>query len=430
MITKALYRYLTHAARPFLNIWPHVRARQGKEISHRISERFGIAKTPRPMGQIVWFHAASNGEALSALPLIEYFLNLETPPYIVVTTMTVTAAHLIESRTPKTHVTHQFIPYDHPSWIKKFHAHWQPDMAVWIESELWPNHLAELKKRNIPSVLVNARLSDRSVKRWTMARHWFQSMMSAFDVILAQTERDKDNIKSLGIDRVQSIGNLKDYAGALPYDEHALTDLQNCVGARPVVLFASTHNPEEKMAAEIHTQLKADFPNVLTIILPRHPKRAKDIIDQINQGPALKIAQRSLKMSPRSDTDIYLADTLGETGLFYKFCPIVFIGNSMNAKPGGGHNMMEPAWFDCAIITGHDNHNFSTLAKEMPGKNALKIINNQNELANEAKALLQDSSAQKNMADKAYEYAEHKHKSGLSAIIKAIELPCQRAEIL
>jgi len=343
--------------------------------------------------------------------------------------MTVTGADLITKRVVPENFTHQFIPYDHPSWINAFHDFWKPVMALWIESELWPNHLNELKKRNIPGVLLNARLSDRSVKRWSNARAWFYDMMSCFDIVLAQTDRDEINLKSLGIENVTVKGNLKDLAPALPYDIHAVDDVCGVIESRPCVLFASTHAPEEKIARDVHLELKKEFPNLLSIIIPRHPKRGEEIAHDLNKD-GINIARRALKMSPRSDTDIYIADTLGEMGLFYHLCPIVFVGNSMGTKPGGGHNLLEPAWHQCAIVTGDDVHNFSVQAKDLTDKNACIIVNNINELKDNLKSLLNNGDMQKSLSQNAYDYASIIQADGLGTIIDAIKPTCEKAGML
>jgi 3-deoxy-D-manno-octulosonic-acid transferase len=414
---------------PILKLWAYKRARDGKEIACRISERFGQSMRERPSGKIIWIHAASNGEALSALPLIEYLCTLPSAPRILMTTMTVTAAHLIASRTDMDRVIHQFIPYDNPAWIEHFHGRWQPDMAIWVESELWPNHLAELKKREIPAVLLNARLSDKSLKKWMKAKLFFQSMMKVFDIVLAQTKRDENHLKSLGLENIQTKGNLKDYAPALPHDAHALTDIENGIGGRPVVLYASTHAPEEDIAFGIHHNLKKIIPDLLTIIVPRHPKRGEELANDMNRDD-INIARRSLKMSIRRDTDIYIADTLGELGLFYAACPIVFVGNSLGTKPGGGHNLLEPAWFQCAILSGNDLHNFSILADEMPKANACKIVSDRHELENCIRDLLNNSDTVHQMADNAYDYVSQKQEIGMKDILAAIEPTCKKAGIL
>lgn len=423
------YKFLTILGTPLLARLPYWRAKQGKDIPARVKERFGISAIPRPQGKLVWFHAASNGESLSALPLITALMELPSAPTILVTTMTVTAARLMDQRLPEGCI-HQFIPLDHPKWIEKFHDHWQPDLVLWIESELWPNHLRALKERNIPSALLNARLSDKSVGRWKLIPAFFQSLLSCFSIILAQTPRDQNNLQSLGVSNVTCKGNLKDIAIPLPFDPIAFDDLRLCTAGRTIMLYASTHDGEEMIAARIHQRLKSDFPNLLSIVIPRHPKRGPEIIAEIQKETDLILAQRSLKMSPRINTDVYLVDTLGELGLFYSLCDIVFVGNSMNVKPGGGHNLLEPALLNCSIISGNDLHNFSTLADEMPKANACTIVDNEDDLYTAIKMNIENDTVREEKTSNAFQYALKKQEGGLGQIFSSLHPLLNTAKLL
>lgn len=424
-----IYTSLTRLSWPILRILPHIRARQNKELNTRINERFGQSSIQKTSSKIIWIHGASNGEILSALPLVDYLINLPSKPTILMTTMTVTGANLVSKRTDPERVIHQFIPYDYPEWISRFHKNWAPDMVIWIESELWPNHLKYIRKNNIPAVLLNARLSDKSVRNWKKVQTSFHQMMSAFQIILAQTERDKTNLNMLGINHVLVESNLKDLSLPLPVDNYALKDLQSCKGNRPILLYGSTHDPEEKMAYDIHQKLKISFPSLLTIIVPRHPKRGENIATALNKEGA-SIALRSLKMSPRTNTDFYIADTLGELGLFYSLSDIVFVGNSMGCNPGGGHNLLEPAWFNCAIVSGDSLHNFSVQAQEMPAVNACRIVSSNEELYETFKVLLTNKNIQATLAHNAYTYVKDKQAIGLQHITNAIEPSCKKAGLL
>lgn len=426
-----LYKSCVWGATPLLKTLPYRRVKYGKEIKTRIPERFGSPNINRPDGPLIWIHGASNGEILSIIPLVEYLKSLPSAPHILITTMTVTAAKLLEQRLGKDDYTHQFIPYDHPLWIKRFHNHWKPDFVIWVESELWPNHLGELKKRNIPSVLLNARLSDKSAKTWAKFKSFFESTTSCFDVILAQSDPDKQRLQSLGLSQTQYIDNLKNMAAPLPYDPVAADDIRGVIESRPTILYASTHTPEEQMAFDIHQSLKQKYPDLLTIIVPRHPKRGEELTNNFaSQHPDLHIALRSLKMSPRINTDIYIADTLGEMGLFYHLCPVVFVGNSIGTNPGGGHNLLEPAWHGCAIISGDSLFNFSDQEKEMPQHHALNIVSSAQELEKTLDDLLQSPDTVQSMSDNAFDYVLDKQKNGLNRIIEAIEATCKKAKLL
>jgi len=423
------YRVATILAQPVLKVIAHRRLKNKKEIKSRINERFGITKTARPNGKIVWIHGASNGEILSILPLIEYLKSLPSAPHILITTMTVTAAQLLEKRLQSHDYIHQFIPYDTPKWVESFHDHWKPDMAIWVESELWPNHLSALKNHNVPSALLNARLSEKSAGKWRSFQKTFTSITSCFETILAQSTGDLDRLMSLGIGRVRYAGNLKDISPALPFDPVAADDIRAVIETRTTLLFASTHDPEEKMIAAAHQKLKSDHPDLLSIIVPRHPKRGEAIAHELN-GNGLSVALRSLKMSPRMNTDIYVADTLGEIGMFYHLCPIVYVGNSIDTTPGGGHNLLEPAWHGCAIISGDSLFNFTDQANAMSESGAVNIVSSPDELINAAHDLLINTDKAQNMTNNAYNYVEVKQASGLDKIIDHVEQTCQRAGLL
>jgi len=426
-----LYQTCVWGMTPLLAALPYRREKQGKEVKSRIPERFGKTNINRPIGKLIWIHGASNGEILSAIPLVDHLKSLPSAPHILITTMTVTAARLLEQRLDPNDYIHQFIPYDHPLWVKNFQDHWKPDFVTWVESELWPNHLAAIKKRNIPSVLLNARLSDKSARTWSRFQKTFKNITSCFDIILAQSNPDKNRLQSLGLEQAQYIDNLKNMAAPLPYDPIAADDIRGIIEKRPTILFASTHAPEEQMAFDIHQSLKKTIPDLLSIIIPRHPKRGEVLAsDFVSQNPDINIARRSLKMSPRLNTDIYIADTLGEMGLFYHLCPLVYVGNSIGTHPGGGHNLLEPAWHGCAVISGDSLFNFSDQESEMPKFGALNIVSSQHELEKSLLSLLKNADKQKSMSDNAFDYVREKQSNGLNAIIEAIEPTCKNAKLL
>ncbi|PZO84230.1 MAG: 3-deoxy-D-manno-octulosonic acid transferase, partial [Micavibrio aeruginosavorus] len=271
-----LYETLIRAGKPALEMLLRARARRGKEDSLRINERKGRASIKRPAGKIVWVHAASVGEAQSALILINAMDNAAPDTHIVVTTGTVTSATLMERRLPA-NAFHQYVPLDHPVWVKSFLDHWQPDLALWMESELWPNMLGALKRRNIPAILVNARLSENSFRNWSMAKGAASKILGTFDLILAQTKADAHRFESLGAKNVTAGDNLKYGAAPLPYDELSLSALSLTVDGRPVWVYASTHEGEEDLACRVHARLKETIPSLLTIIVPRHPERREDV---------------------------------------------------------------------------------------------------------------------------------------------------------
>ena len=394
-----LYRLFTNAGGPLIDGLLRRRLSQGKEDAARISERRGIASRPRPDGKLIWIHAASVGESQSSLALIEKLLEAEPETHVLQTTGTMTSAHLMQERLPPRSF-HQFVPVDRLSWVRTFLDHWQPDIALWMESELWPNLVQETARRNIPSVLVNARMSQRSFGRWRRFSGTARKLLSSFSLCLAQTEEQADFLRHLGASPVQYLGNLKFSAAALPAEVSALNEAKAELGDRPLWLAASTHPGEEEMAADVHDRLSVEWPDLLTVIVPRHPARGDEI------AKALRARGRSASLKSSGDGfagDIYVADTLGELGLFYRLATVAFIGGSMASH--GGHNPLEAAQLDCAVVLGPDMGNFTTVARELlDAGGALQASDGAAVAASVAK-LLRDPAAQVRQAEAAAQVA-------------------------
>jgi 3-deoxy-D-manno-octulosonic-acid transferase len=394
------YRLLTNAAGPFIPRWLDLRARRGKEDPARLNERRGQAVMPRPAGRLVWFHAASIGEALSILPLVDAAASQSWN--VLVTTGTVTSARLMAERLPTKHqgvrVFHQFAPLDRPAWIRAFLDHWSPDLVLWTESELWPNTLTEIAARKIPAVLLNARLSDKSFRGWKRWPGFAKHILGTFALVIAQSDQDKQRFANLGAAHVVGAGNLKHAAAPLPCDEQVLADLRAAVGKRPHWLASSIHPGEDIIVAEAHYAAKARHPGLLTVIVPRHPARAAEMSAAI-AAKALKVARRSAGDAITADVDIYIGDTLGELGLFYRLCDLVFMGKSLAV--GGGQNPAEPAHLGCALLLGADMSNFRDAAADFIACGAAIEVRNGVALAAAVDWLLQDDRTRKRMGEAA-----------------------------
>jgi 3-deoxy-D-manno-octulosonic-acid transferase len=379
-----IYRLLTGLLQPLAVLSLRWRCRRGKEDPRRLPERYGFAGSPRPPGPIVWIHAASVGEAIGTLSLIERLLQARPGIEVLLTTGTTASARLLERRLP-THARHQFVPLDLSRSIARFLDHWRPDLAIWVESELWPNLVLATQARHIPMVLVNGRLSARSYRRWRLFPGLIRPLLGAFTECLAQDDEQAVRLRRLGAPQVESIGNLKASAAALPVDPQELERLRQQIGKRPVWLAASTHAGEEEIAARVHRRLRAAHRDMLTLIAPRHPARAAEIA-AILADFGLKLAQRSAGAAIAADTDIYLADTMGELGLFYRLAGIAFVGGSLT--PRGGHNPFEPARLGCAVLHGPDMRNCADLAAALAAAGASKTVGNDAELAGAVSVLL------------------------------------------
>lgn len=385
MIT-ALYKIVSVAAAPFLPILLRSRMRAGKEDRSRLSERMGVSGQARPEGALVWLHAASVGETMSSLVLIQKILDTNSAVSILLTTGTVTSAELAAKRLPAKAI-HQFCPLDVPRWVDRFLAHWRPDTALWIESELWPNLVLGANRAGVPMALVNARLSKRSERRWAKARRTFRQLVSKFSVVLCQTQDGADAFRSFGIAHADCVGNLKFSAPPLPFSHDDKLMLEKCIDGRPVWLAASTHPGEEEIVFDAHARLRSDFPNLLTILVPRHPNRASEI-EAAAKAYSTAVTRRTVDPVIGKDVEIHIADTLGELGLFYALSPIAYVGGGMGSL--GGHNPIEPAQRDTAILYGPDRGNFTTVAAELEAVGAAQVVSSSDELSKAVSLLLTD----------------------------------------
>lgn len=394
------YRLLTNIGIPLINIYLRRRLKNGREDSTRFPERKGTPSLPRPSGKLVWCHAASVGEAMSLLALINKLRDTCPQTSILVTTGTVTSATLMAKRLPSG-AFHQYVPVDRAPWVEKFLNHWQPDLAIWIESELWPNMLAAIRKRQIPAALLNARMSEKSFRSWQrFAPAWSKELLSTFSLILAQTERDAQRLSALSARQAQCVGNLKFAAAPPSCNETELASLRKKIGQRPVWLMASTHPGEEELALSAHKSLSPRHKNLLTIIVPRHPARGDELERMITQEHNLRMARRAHNEPVKPETEIYLADTLGELGLLYRLSPIVVMGGSF-LPDSGGHNPIEPAQLGAAIILGPNMKNFEEVARAFLNHAAAIQLNANGDLASQVENLMTDSESRKKLSQAA-----------------------------
>lgn len=384
-----LYQFLTFCATPFIARHLERRKRKGKEDPGRLDERIGISSLSRPNGPLVWIHAASVGESIAVLPLMNALLDHYRHLNVLVTTGTVASAQLIENKLPD-RALHQYVPVDTPAAVKHFLAHWQPNLALWVESEFWPNLLYKTSEY-CPILLVNGRISNHSYARWRRFPGVIRTILAPFERCLMQSTLDAQRLQELGARNVKHIGNLKYDAPALPADTFKLGQLEHTVRHRKVWLASSTHDNEEEMIAAIHTKLKAKHPELLTIIAPRHPARSKEIYEML-EAQNLTVSRRSKQEEILPVTDIYLADTMGELGIFYRLCDIVFIGGSL--IPHGGQNPLEASRLGCAVLTGPHMDNFRDISTQLEQAGASIRVENADALADNVDTLFNEPERQ------------------------------------
>ena len=385
-MTPALYRGFTTLALPLISLYLARRRAQGKEDGDRFPERLGRAGRARPEGPLIWLHAASVGEALSILPLTERVLTDYGDVNMLVTTGTVTSARLLAERLPSGAI-HQYVPVDRSAWARRFLDHWRPDIALWVESEFWPNLISETQARAITMILLNGRMSLRSFAAWRRWPGLIRPLLGGFALCLAQDEDEAKRLRDLGAPTVKAAGNLKFASGPLPVDEEEAGRLSRSIGARPLWLAASTHAGEEEIVVEAHRRMAPAHPGLLTVIVPRHPSRGREVAAALERA-GVKGALRSRNDAIAPETEVYIADTLGELGLFYRLCPVAFIGGSL--IPHGGQNLLEPARLDCAVIHGPHMENFRAVVEEMTDAGASIEAGNARDIAEAVASLLDD----------------------------------------
>jgi 3-deoxy-D-manno-octulosonic-acid transferase len=358
-LTLRLYRSLSTAATPLAGALVRHRLKRGKEDEARVGERKGLTDAERPPGPLVWMHGASVGEVLAVAGLVERMRMMNIR--VLLTSGTVTSATIVARRFPPD-VIHQFIPYDSPRFVARFLDHWQPSFALFVESDLWPNLILSGAERRIPMIVVNGRMSQRSFQRWRSAPATMGTLLSRFEMCLVQSQGDADRFAALGSPHVFNTGNLKFDVPAPPADPQKLEQLTRAIQGRPVVLASSTHPGEEEVVLDVHRRLAAYFPALLTIIVPRHPERGQQVA-QLTGTSSLRVAMRSRDQLPLPETDIYVADTLGELGLFYRLSPIVFVGGSLVNH--GGQNPIEPIKLGAAVLHGPHVGNFAEIYRAL-----------------------------------------------------------------
>ena len=386
---RAATALIEPAGRRFL-AW---RLARGKEDPARLGERLGIAGADRPLGRLVWLHGASVGEGVSLLPLVESLADRGW--HVLVTTGTVNSARVMAARLPSG-VVHQFVPLDLPGAVRRFLNHWRPDLVLLAESELWPNLMHEIGRAGIGLALVNARISERSARRWTRARRFIGTLLSHVDLCLCQTAEDAARFERLGCRRVTVTGHLKFDVPPPAADPLALATLVERIGDRPVWIAASTHADEEAALLDAHARLKRQSPDILSVIVPRQPDRGTALVAAARRQ-GLVVAQRSEDEAVAPGTEVLVADTLGELGLFYRLSNAVFVGKSLVA-PGGGQNPIEPAKLGCAILHGPHTGNFTDIYAILDRAGGAVSATGPGHLAETLSAVLQEPERRNAMA--------------------------------
>jgi 3-deoxy-D-manno-octulosonic-acid transferase len=410
----ALYGVAGSAAFPFVGPYVAYRASRGKEDHQRRRERYGVAGQERPNGPVIWVHAASVGETGAVIPLIERILDVGIR--VVLTTGTVTSAKIVAERLGK-QVIHQYVPLDLKPAVERFLDHWQPDLAIIAESEIWPTTILALGKRRVPQVLVNGRLSDRSFKSWQKRPHLAEALFENLAFVVAQSELDGERFRALGARPVTVSGNLKLDTDPPPFDPRMHKRLASQIDDRETWAAVSTHPGEEEIAGEVHAQLKSRHEGILTIIVPRHPERGDAVAaDLAKRG--LSVARQSLNEPVRPEVDVLLGDTIGDMGLYLRLTEIAFMGRSLVAE--GGQNPIEPAMLETAVLSGENVQNFRDTYSQLIDNGGARLVKDGDMLAGAVSFLLNNDAARHKMGAAAFATVEEM-RGALDRTLRALD---------
>jgi len=380
------YSRLTSLARPAVPMLLGFRERRGKEEPARRGERLGQPSALRPAGRLAWFHAASVGETNAILPLMAALAQARPSLSFLLTTGTVTSAKLASQRLGPRAV-HQYAPLDAPEYVRQFLDHWEPDLAVFTESEIWPNLILESSARGIPLALINARMTKRSFRRWRRSPSFAGPLFSRFDLVLAQNEALARRFAALGAPSATPAGNLKVDAPPPPVDAAELDRLRPVLRGRALLIAASTHEGEDQIVADAHRALARSVPGLCTIIAPRHPERGGAIVEML-ESRGFKVARRSLGQLPDGASDAYVVDTIGELGMLYALAPVAFIGGSLIDR--GGQNPIEAVRQGAVVLVGPHWQNFGDAYGALIRNRGAIVVHSAEEIAEAARKLLCD----------------------------------------
>ena len=358
-----------------------IRLFNGKEDKNRFKEKFSLISHKSFVGKTIWFHAASVGEIMSIISILKYYEKKREIKTILVTTTTLSSARIIKNL-KFTKVIHQFYPIDHLIIVKKFLNHWKPKIAIFLESEIWPAMFYALNKKEIPLVLLNARLTEKSFNRWMILENFAKKIFSLIKKTFPQNQQTKFFLKKLGINKQQQVGNLKYIENKNETKNLSNKKILKNLSKYKIWVAASTHSGEELLAAKAHILLKEKQKNLITIIIPRHINRINKIIDEI-KNLNLKITTYSSKQKNFKDTDIYIVDAFGLSKNFYEISPTVYLGKSILHK--GGQNPLEASRFNCNILHGPNIENFQDIYNHLNKLKISKKINSLNDLVSNIK---------------------------------------------
>ena len=377
------YKLFTYLFYPFAPIYLYFRKLRKKEDSVRFKEKLSKINIPRDSGFLIWFHVASVGEAMSILPLVEGCIEEKKIDKILLTSITLSSGKILEKRYKEnSKVFHQFLPLDVPIFTNKFLEHWKPNLSIFIDSEIWPNLILQISEKKIPLLLINARITEKSFKRWKLIINFAKKIFEKFDLCISSNKESENFLKILGAKKIKNYGNLKFSQTKKNISNKLDSSLINKIKNRKVWCAASTHPAEEILCAKTHLKIKKIYENVLTIIIPRHIDRSDKINIELS-GLNLKVVFYSKLDEMKQDTDILIIDSYGESLKFYNISKYVFVGKSLaeNLTINSGQNPIEPAKLGCKIFHGPNVTNFTEIYGYLKTLGVTNEVKNSDELS-------------------------------------------------
>lgn len=404
-----IYNIITVLLTPIYLIVLVIRLFKGKETVESIKQRFGFGYDPRPQGKVIWLHAASVGESMVAMTLVKLFTITHQNYHFLITTNTCSSSKILKQNLYP-NVTYQFVPTDNFLAVQRFVKYWRPCIGIFIESELWPC-LVNVTSRHMKLLLVNGKLSDSSYKLWQRSQFLFSAIINKFALIITQSDNDLEKFQNLNYHKAIKLDNLKFINEALAANPDKLQELEKQIGSKPVMVFASTHEPDEAIILKVINHLRGKL-NYYPILVPRHPHRAGQIAE-ICKSIGLSCSLRSDRNN-FIDKDLYIVDSFSELGLFYRISKAVFVGGSFKRK---GHNMIEPAYLDNIILFGPDVTSFQNIADDMLANQAAIQVHDEAELEAQIQHIFSDQDSKfAKYSVNALNYANSKKENALKTI--------------
>ena len=415
------YKLLTYLFHPFAKFYLFFRKLNNKEHPTRYKEKLSKINISRDDGFLIWLHVASVGEAMSILPLIENFENDKNIKKILITSITLSSAQVLEKKySYNRKIIHQFLPLDTPIFVNKFLSHWNPNLAIFIDSEIWPNLILSIKKKNIPLLLINGRITRKTFLKWNLFKNSAKKIFEKFDLCIASNKETEDHLQALGAQNIKSYGNLKFAKIKKDSNQKLDSNFIDKIKNRKIWCAASTHPSEEVFCAQAHLELKKTYNNILTIIIPRHINRIDEIHNQLS-NLNIKVVKYTNFTHLKNDTDVLLVDAYGEAIKFYNISKCVFIGKSLpeSLKDVSGQNPIEASRLGCKILHGPNVSNFKDVYEYLTSLNVANKVENPKELS---AMLVDELRTEKNNNYEIVEKIENHGTNTLNNVLREIKI--------